>query len=214
MHATLPEAPLSLKTMLDDATTSIDAIGAWLDDLDHDTRKAAAFSLDRSGQRALYERAARSPAIALDHFVPGTVPDRTEVIHHGRNTLPLPSSQKLFEKRFCRPGAGDETLGMYGYNEAPTRGLIGPGYFVAIETAGKPEWEVRGAVVVDYFQVPQGPVVEGWPEVVPNSRGIQFFIYHQTRDYMRKVSEHVSIGAAYKKEKALGHFFVLVREDR
>ena len=30
---------------------------------------------------------------------------------------------------------------------------------------------------------------------------------------MRKVSKHVSIGAAYKVEKPLGHFFTLVRED-
>lgn len=206
---------MSLKAMLDDANTGIDEIAAWLDGLDHAARKDAVFSLDRAGQRALYERAARSPAITLDHFVPEGVADRAQVIHHGRNTLPLPAGQKLFQKRFCRPADGDETRGsgMYGYNEAPTRGLIGPGYFVAIETAGKPEWEVRGAVVVDYFQVPAGDVVEGWPTVVPNSRGLQFFVYNKTRDFMRLVSKHVSIGAAYKKEKALGHFFVLVRED-
>jgi hypothetical protein len=28
---------------------------------------------------------------------------------------------------------------------------------------------------------------------------------------MRKVSKHMTIGAAYKVEKALGHYFVLVR---
>jgi hypothetical protein len=206
---------MSLKELLDDKGVGIAEIGAWLDGLDHDARKAAAFTLDRAGQRALYERAAKGPAITLEHFVPDGVADRTEVIHHGRNTLPLPAGQKLFQKRFCRPGEGDAARGsgMYGYNEAPTRGLIGPGYFVAIETAGKPEWEVRGAIVVDYFQVPEGPVVDGWPDVVPNSRGLQFFVYNKTRDFMRRVSQHVSIGAAYKKEKALGHFFILVRED-
>ena len=30
---------------------------------------------------------------------------------------------------------------------------------------------------------------------------------------MRKVSDRVSIGAAYKVEKALDHYFVLVRES-
>lgn len=204
---------MSLQAMLDDAQTGIDEIATWLDGLDHATRKAEAFSLDRAGQRALYERAGPGPAIALEHFVPASVPDLTQVIHHGRNTLPLPAGQKLFEKRFARPGDGDETQGLYGYNEAPTRGLIGPGYFVAIETAGTPAWQDRGAIVVDYFQVPQGAVVDGWPTVVPNTRGIQFFIYNKTRDFMRRVSEQVSIGAAYKKEKALGHFFILVRED-
>lgn len=206
---------MSLKAMIDDPAVSIDAIASWLDGLDHATRKAEAFTLDRATQRALYEQAAAGPAVTLDHFVPDAVPDRTEVIHHGRNTLPLPAGQKLFEKRFARPAEGDERRGsgVYGYNEAPTRGLIGPGYFVAVETAGQPEWEPRGAVVVDYFQVPEGPVVDGWPKVVPNSRGIQFFVYNKTRDFMRRVSAHVSIGAAYKKEKALGHFFILVRED-
>ena len=206
---------MSLKSMIEDPAVGIEEIGSWLDGLDHEARKAEAFTLDRSAQRQLFEQAAASPPITLAHFVPDGVPDRTEVILHGRTTLPLPASQKLFQKRFARPGADDETRGsgMYGYNEAPTRGLIGPGYFVAVETAGQPEWESRGAVVVDYFQVPEGPVVEGWPTVVPNSRGIQFFVYNKTRDFMRQVSQHVSIGAAYKKEKALGQFFILVRED-
>ena len=31
-------------------------------------------------------------------------------------------------------------------------------------------------------------------------------------DVLRKVSEHVSIGAAYKGEHALDHYFVLCRE--
>ena len=204
---------MSLKAMLDDTNISIGEIGSWLDSLDHETRKAEAFSLDRKSQRELYDRAARAPGLTMDHFVPATVADRTEVIHFGRNTLPLPAGQKLFEKRFARPGEGDDTPGLYGYNEAPTRGLIGPGYFVTIETAGNPDWEVRGAIVVDYFQVPQGAVVDGWPTVVPNSRGIQFFVYNKTRDFMRGVSAHVSIGAAYKKEKPIGHFFILVRDD-
>ncbi len=30
----------------------------------------------------------------------------------------------------------------------------------------------------------------------PNSQGLQVFVYHRTRDFMRKVSEHVSIGRA------------------
>ena len=49
--------------------------------------------------------------------------------------------------------------------------------------------------------------------MVPNSKGLQFLVYHKTRDFMRRVSEHISIGAAYKKEKSLGQFFVLIRED-
>jgi hypothetical protein len=48
---------------------------------------------------------------------------------------------------------------------------------------------------------------------VPNSRGLQRFVYHRTRDFMRRVSRHVTIGAAYKGESPLDHYFVLVREQ-
>ncbi len=60
--------------------------------------------------------------------------------------------------------------------------------------------------------MPDGPVPDGWPEVIPNSKGLQRFVYYQTRDFMRRVSKHVTIGAAYKVEKKLDHYFVLVRE--
>ena len=139
--------------------------------------------------------------------------DLAEVIHHGRNTLPLPTPFRLFQKRFCRP-VGGEPGRLFGYNEGAARGFIGPGCFVAIPTEGREAaWVERGPVVIDYFQVPDGEVSAGWPKVVPNTRGLQFFIYNKTRDFMRKVSEHVSIGAAYKVEKSLGQFFILVRED-
>ena len=58
-----------------------------------------------------------------------------------------------------------------------------------------------------------GAVPSDWPKVVPNTQGLQRFIYHGTRDFMRRVSQHVSIGAAYKGEKKLDHYFVLVRQD-
>ena len=66
--------------------------------------------------------------------------------------------------------------------------------------------------MVDYFQIPDGPVPEGWPRVIPNTRGLQTFVYHRTRDFMRKVSKHVTIGAAYKVERPLDHYFVLCRQ--
>ena len=83
---------------------------------------------------------------------------------------------------------------------------------MAIPTAGHEGWPERGPIVVDYFQVPQEAVVEGWPKVVENNVGLQVLVYNKTRDFMRKVSDRVSIGAAYKVEKALDHDFVLVRE--
>jgi hypothetical protein len=38
-------------------------------------------------------------------------------------------------------------------------------------------------------------------------------VYAGMKDYMRRVSEHVSIGRAYKHEKPMNAWFVLVREE-
>lgn len=198
---------MKLQDMIAAPQTTVAEIGAWLDGLSHEERMTAVLALGKAEQQRLFERADPA-AITLEHFVPPGVSPLTEVIHHGRNTLPV---FKLFQKRLCRPATGSGRL--FGYNEGSTRGLIGPGFFVAVPTRGNAAWEQRGAVVVDYFQVPDAAVVEGWPKVVPNNRGLQVFVYNKTRDFMRRVSAHVSIGAAYREEKPMGAYFVLCRED-
>lgn len=202
---------MSLAALLEAPATRIEDLAAWLDERTHAERVDATRSLRRAHQRTLYTRASLAPAITLAHFVPPGRPDRTEVRHHGKNTLPVPASFRTFEKRFCRPADGSERL--FGYNEGTSVKWFGPGYFVAKPTAGNPVWAARGDVVVDYYEVPDGPVAETWPPVVANSVGLQRFVFHKTRDYLRRVSEHVAIGAAYKGERALDHYFVLVRED-
>jgi hypothetical protein len=206
-----------LTGMIDDAHTDIAAIGTYLDGLDPATRWSEVKQLDRDRQRALYEKAAHSSPIDLVHFV-GDAGPRQEVIHDGVNTLPLAKKWKRFQKRFCRPegggGAGNGPLDvrLFGYNEGPSRGFIGPGFFVAVPTEDRPQWSARGGVVVDYYQVPDGAVADGWPHVVANDWRLQRFVYHQTRDFMRAVSRHVSIGAAFKRERPLDHYFVLCRK--
>ncbi len=184
-------------------------IAEYLDGLDHWDRVNETRSLGRAQQRRLWDKAADNAPLTLDDFVPASVEPLKEVIHEGRNTLPLPNAFRNFQKRFCRPA--DTNDGMYGYNEGATRPLIGPGYFVAVRTEPTPAWHTRGAIVIDYFQVPSGPVVSGWPKVVPNQKGLQVLVYNGTRDFMRKVSTHVTIGAAYKGENPLDHYFMLVR---
>jgi len=205
---------MTLRDMISDGDAGIDEIAAHLDGLSPEARKQEVFELGRAGQRTLFERAAGSAPITFEHFVPPSVEAAQEVSHSGKNTLPLPKAFKYFEKRFTRPDDGSPRL--FGYNEGVSRPLIGPGYFVAVPTAGESEWEQRGPIVVDYYQVPEreARVPEQWPRVVPNSRGLQFFVYRHTRDFMRRVSEHVSIGAAFKGEKALDHYFVLVRDPQ
>ncbi len=201
---------MSLADLLRETEPSLSAIAAHLDGLSAAERLAETRTLDRGLQRRLYRAAEKAAPLTLDDFVPpGTAP-RVEVIHDGRNTLPLPGGLKLFQKRFARPEAGGDRL--FGYNQSPFLSTIGPGFFVAVPTAGNPAWEARGAVVVDYFQIPDGPVPDGWPKVIPNTKGLQTFVYNRTRDFMRRVSRHVSIGAAYKEENALDHYFVLCRQ--
>jgi hypothetical protein len=195
--------------LIADPATDIDAIARHLDGLDARTRAAEVLGLDRATQRTLYEKAAAAAPIDLAHFV-GDAAAGVEVIHDGRNTLPLPGPLRGFQKRFCRPADGGARL--FGYNEGPTRRVVGPGYFVAVPTAGRPAWQARGAIVVDYFQIPDGPVAAGWPPVVANDWRLQRLVYHHTRDFMRRVSAHVSIGAAFKDERPLDHYFVLCRQ--
>jgi hypothetical protein len=201
----------TLRDMLASDGTGIAEIGAWLDGVTAPARLDAAFALDRGAQRELFKRARTGAPLTLEHFVPPEVAALRPVHHRGKNTLPLPRKHRFFEKRFCRPQ--DDSQRLFGYNHAPSKGLVGPGYFVAHSTADQPAWTERGAIVVDYFQAPDGPVPAEWPKVVPNSHGLQRFVYAGTRDFMRRISAHVSIGAAYKGEKPLDHYFVLVRQD-
>ncbi len=202
---------MDLARMILDETTPVSAIAETLDRVSSDERIDAVRTLDRTQQRRLYQKAADSPALELAHFVPEHVGPLHEVRHFGRNTLPLPPPHRFFEKRFCRPDDG--TARLIGYNHAPSKWIVGPGYFVLMPTVGHFAWEARGALVVDYFQVPDGPVPAHWPSVIPNTRGLQRFVYNGTRDFMRRVSAHVSIGTAFKGEQALDHYFVLCRLD-
>jgi hypothetical protein len=204
-------ATIDLDSLLSEKSVGIDEIGEKLDALSASERLDAVFGLDRKGQRALFQKAGAARALTFEDFVPAERAPLEPVPHRGRNTLPLPKKHKLFKKCFCRPEDGSSRL--FGYNEAPSRNLVGPGYFVAIPTDQNAKWKERGAIVVDYFQVPDGAVAAGWPKVVPNTQGLQRFIYHRTRDFMRRVSKHVTIGSAFKVEKALDHYFVLVRES-
>lgn len=195
--------------LIADPAADVAAIARHLDALAPDARAAEVLALDRAAQRTLYEKAAAAAPIDLAHLVGDAAP-LGEVIHDGRNTLPVPTPLRRFQKRFARTAADAPRL--IGYNEGPTRRVIGPGYFVAYPTAGRPAWQARGAIVVDYFEVPDGPVPAGWPPIVDNAWRLQRLVYHHTRDFLRRVSAHVAIGAAYKDERPLDHYFVLCRQ--
>lgn len=199
---------MRLAEIIADPAAGLDTIADLLDGLDGAGRWDQVRRLDRAQQRALYRKAAPDGLRVAD-LVAGAGP-RVEVIHDGLNTLPLPSPLRRFQKRFCRPD--DDSGDLFGYNEGATRRVLGPGYFVVTGTDGSPLRE-QSTVMVDYYRVPDGPVAGGWPTVVLNTQGLQRFVYHETRDLLRRVSAHVSIGAAYRRDEPMDHYFVLCRRS-
>ena len=181
----------------------IEGLGVELDAMNHGDRVAAVRGITGRQQAQIWS-SAMGRITQLTDIVPAEVPPATEIIHEGKNSLPLFSS---FQTRFCRP-VDDDTV-LYGYNEGLTRPLIGPGYFVA------EYFDERGEVGVNYYKVPphNAHVASGWPEVFPNEIGIQQFVFAKMIDYLRKVSRHVTIGRAYKHGEETPNYFLLSRAD-
>lgn len=195
-----------LQVMIHDQV-SPQELADYLDSLSHPSRLRLVTELKLRDQSKLYELVEGAFSLNLHHFVPEDTAPLQEVIHWGKNGLP---AFTRFQKRFCRPRAEDQAGEvLWGYNHTPglVNTAVGPGYFVARD--GQPDTPVW----IDYFLTP--PHKPGhWPPIKPKTYRLSRFVYHQTIDRMRKVSHHVSVGAAYRKESALGAYFVLCREDK
>ncbi|MDP2313482.1 MAG: hypothetical protein Q8P41_11300 [Pseudomonadota bacterium] len=202
---------MDLAALLRDPAPPLATVRDALDALDPAAQYAAIQACERAELNRLYELAADAPPIDAAHFVLDRGP-LEPVAHDGWNSLPLPRAARRFQKVFARPEPGGPPR-LYGYNEGDARKWIGPGYFQVVPTAGDPVFEARGAWVVDYFRVPDGPVPAGWPKVVPNWWGPQALVYAGTRDFMRRVSRHVSVGKPWGRFGALPFCFALVRRD-
>lgn len=202
---------MSLAALLQSPGCSLAEVQALLSATDHAGRVAATRGCNLAELTRLWALAAEAPPLDAEHFVGHRGP-LEPVAHDGWNSLPLPASARRFQKVFCRAPGRDDVL--YGYNEGDAKGTIGPGYFQLVPTGSTPGWAERGAWVVDYYQVPPVDAVpEGWPKVVPNWWGLQLFVYNGTRDFMRRVSEHVCIGKPWARGLPLPFCFVLVRAD-
>src|SRR2546422_8034477 len=102
----------------------VKGLGAWLDGLAPAERVAAVRELSGKEQAALFEAAKGTRPLTIADFVPESTPPLREVIHEGKNSLPLFSR---FQKRFYRPAPSAQEL--WGYNEQPLKWATGPGYF-------------------------------------------------------------------------------------
>jgi len=179
-----------------------DAIRAFLDGMSHAERVHATRSLPRTLFPVLYDMLAGGAPVTLNDMVPeGSEPFRV-VRHHGINSLLM---FRVFQKPMYRNNDGV----ICGRNVQFWAWLTGHGYFtVRVYDEGDPEREV----VVDYINLP-AEKPEGWPTIHHNARGLSYFVYRDTNDVMRQVSEHVTIGKALRNGKPIGAYFILVRED-
>jgi hypothetical protein len=174
-----------------------------LDELGHPGRVWATRRWDRKLQASLYEAVKGFRPLSLDHFVPSSVGPLVEVIHEGKNTLPMHTH---FQKRFCRPSSPDNEGKLWGYNEQTLAGITGPGCFVTHSA------EAEGEIDIDYTMLPPEKP-ESWPAIIPNSARFGRFVYYNMVDVMRGISSHVSIGRAKRKGNWMDAWFVLVRQD-
>ena len=188
-----------------------------LDTLSPSARKAEVEALKPSDLKKLYQLA-DGRHVEAEHFVPQDLPAGQEVVHHGRNSLPVIGG--TFRKRFARLPDDPALIGGFNDNDgfvASVGWFTGPGYFV-VRPRGCDNPDGRAdtkQLFVNYFEVPQSPQppVQGWPAVAANNGLTRGASFGQMCDYMWRVSSHVSIGEAWKKGKNLRQYFALVRED-
>lgn len=193
-----------LRELLGNDTPDMAAVGSHLDGLESAERVGEIRTLGRKHQARLFEAARGHRPISLNDIVCSDHDVMQEVVHYGKNSLPVFNS---FAKVFVRP-TRDGQSELWGYNRAGAfiETVVGPGYFVAYP------FEVDGEVLVDYMRVPpERP--EHWPVILPNSARLSRFVYNGTQDILRGVSAHVAIGRATKGGKPMSAWFVLCRAD-
>lgn len=188
-----------LSALFKASTLDMAAIGRHFDGLAHGARVEAIRSLGKNAQQRLFAAASGAAGLDLDYMVNPGKGDLAEVIHHGKNSLPLFTH---FQKRFARiPGRKDAVT---GYNEQTMRAFTGPGYFEA---------RVQGReIAIDYTRLPTEKCPT-WPTILPQKARLGRFVYAGMIDYLRRVSEHVTIGRAVIRGKETENYFLLCRED-
>ena len=190
-------------TILLEPKIDLPRLAEVLDGLGHEGRVHATMTWTRKQKKALFEAVKGWRPLDLDYLVPSSVGNLVEVIHDGHNTLPFFSR---FQKRFVKLEGEDFPIG--GYNHQSMQAFTGPGYFGVTKGDGDHE----GELVIDYTKIPkQKPA--SWPELAKNDGLISGIVNGGMVDYLRGISNNVSIGVAFKNGKHRGQWFTLVRRD-
>lgn len=193
---------MSLATLLDANDVNAAALAAHLDALDDERRVVETLALTGAQQAKLFEVVQGARRFTLEDLAPATGAPLSGVTHEGRNSM-LAFSR--FAKVFAVPDdAARAASERWGFNR--TSGLVtttvGPGYFVTVQQGDE--------VLVDYTQLPPRPLL-GAPPILDNASRLSYFVYNRTKDVVRGVSKHVSIGRASRNGKQLDNWFVLCR---
>jgi hypothetical protein len=166
-----------------------------LDAASHDQCVNWMRSLGRKELRALYELAAGKGEVSLSDL---HGPEDDEVIVHlGQNSLPLFST---FQKRFCR--RGDVVQG-YNHNPDHLTWFTGPGHFTCVQEGAE--------VLIDYEVLPPD-VPSAFPALIDNDSGTRSLVFGKLKDRLRRVSSTCTVGRAYKGDKPMSAWFMLVRQ--
>ncbi|MFO0665690.1 MAG: hypothetical protein U0174_17165 [Polyangiaceae bacterium] len=181
-------------------TLDLKRLAKVLDELGHEGRLQVVRRWNKHTQERIFAALSGFRPLSMEDFVPSSKGVLEEVIHDGHNSLPLFNA---FQKRFARTEDGT----IVGYNEGSMRGVAGAGYFTVKAS------ESPGEVAIDYRELPKERVAT-WPAILPNSSRLGFLVFEGMVDNMRGLSEHVSVGRAWKKGKDMDAYFVLVRDDR
>ena len=189
-------------TVFLEPTVDIEKLAELLDGLGHEGRVHTMRGWDKKKMAAIFDACA-GRSISIEQVVPSSIGADVEVIHDLRNTLPLFSDA---QKRFAR--TADEAIGGYNRQHGIAR-VSEPGYF----TVRAGEGEHANELVIDYGKVPSSKPAS-WPAIESNDQGfLNGIVWGGMVDYLRRVSQHVSIGAATKGGKPIGQYFALVRRE-
>ncbi len=190
-----------------DDDRKVERITEALDAMSPKGRLAAVRGMSKATMIRLWSLFEDVNEVDADFFVPSSIDPLVEVIHHGKNSLP---AYNFFQKRFCR--ADDDSDDLYGYNHQDNAWITGPGYYVAHASEENDPTRIS-PYLIDYTRAPPKKV-DAWPEIISNKAKLGRFVYAGMKDYMRGISEHVSVGKAVRGGKETENYFMLCREDR
>ncbi len=197
----LRERVMTLAERINSSTVTASFLATWLDELSDAERLTQTLALGSNEQARLFELVASARRFTLEDLAPESTAPLAGVRHEGKNSMVLFTR---FAKVFAMPDEPTAQPERWGYNEGSSlvKTVVGPGYFVAVQQGDE--------VLVDYTLVPKKPLTSA-PPILPNDARLSRFVFNQTRDLVRGVSKHVSIGRASRGTRQLDNWFVLCR---